>query len=674
MKRKLFLYVCFFLTQLYVVAQQSDAVAITINGTPVYKSELEKAYHKGIRDKEQEKKETVGEFVQSYIDYRLNIEEAKAQQLNTTPDYEREYYSYKVQLGNVYLKDTVILNSLIEKYYRRMLEDIDVNHVLIPFDKKEILPADTLALYNKAIGIRRQLVNNGFSGDGFVDNSVNPSIVMDITSINGHLGWITAFMLPLVLEDVAYHLPLGEVSMPIRTQKGYHLLQVVDKRPAVGAMNVDQVLFYFPNVPPAQHQIDSVGALVHRVSDGMSSDADFQALCDQFSLAYKTGDRGCSFGIVKLDTRVSPSFITAAFDLKNDGDISPPVMSDFGFHILRRQHILPVPSLSEAKNWMPETIKGSDRGKYHINEVCEYFKKEYNYSLNNDAFEKLVKLANLQNIEDKEFISAASEIDENLFVIDDKASYTVKDFLAFIEAEIALRTEEPDQLPSIRIIDNVTYNLSTDKLYDFLAMYSYSKLYAYAGSVLENRNPVFAQQLREYSEGILYFNVKNNNVWQKAQTDEKGLAKYFNKNKSKYKLEQPEFKGLVLHCRNEEVMKQAEEIYNASNGDVNNAFVKIRSELNAKATDVLIEKGTWEKGENANVDNKIFGENRTLESRRNFPYVAVVGKMISAPEDYTDVKAKVEADYQAQLELQWTKQLRKKYKVNINKSVINTIQ
>ena len=100
---------------------------------------------------------------------------------------------------------------------------------------------------------------------------------------------------------------------------------------------------------------------------------------------------------------------------------------------------------------------------------------------------------------------------------------------------------------------------------------------------------------------------------------------------------------------------------------------KIRETLNKDSLRVLMEPGIWIEGENQYVDNKLF-EGKEAKAKMGYPYFIVLGDFISKPIDYNDVRYAVESDYQDQLEQQWKTYLRKKYKVEINNSVLNTIK
>ncbi len=676
MSKSFLLFTVLFFAKLSVSAQSGDPVALTINGNPVYKSEIESAYSKYDGNQEGEKKQSFDDFLRSYIDFRLNVEEAKAQQLDTTATYKREYYSYKAELGRSYLRDTVVEEGLLKKYYQRMLQDVKVNHVLIPYAQKEkVLPSDTLALYNEALSLRQKLSTSGFKGEGFINNELNPSLVLDLASVDGQLGWVTAAMLPLQIEDAIYSLSEGEVSSPIRTQRGYHLVQVMGKRPAIGAVRIDQVLFNFPTIPPTSAAIDSVGALVYKIYDDMKDVSDYQILCDRYAEAYRTGEKKCDFGIVKLDSQNSPSFINAALNLRNVGDVSEPVMTDYGYHILRLTAKLPIPEYTQMKTALKALVFSGDRGIDYQSRIKQNLESQFGIEIKSGSLSDLQNIAAKIDIDDPEYLLLVPNKERILFVIGGRDSYTINDFLSFVKLKAASVKDDPNELPVTMKQDEIYFNLSTDKLNSYLTIFSINKLYDYAEETLEERYPEFAALMKVYSEGILLFDVKNLNVWNKAKTDEAGLANYFEKNKAKYKWDKPRYKGVVFYCNNESVKHDAEAMY-VQNGQNEAALSLVRSAFSLNEKRIIIESQIWNEGDNVYVDNKAFGQNKaiTTPSDHRFPYVAVIGRFIPQPEDFRDVRAAVEEDYQKELDIQWNSFLRNKYKVEQNKPVLKSIK
>ena len=179
--------------------------------------------------------------------------------------------------------------------------------------------------------------------------------------------------------------------------------------------------------------------------------------------------------------------------------------------------------------------------------------------------------------------------------------------------------------------------------------------------------------IREYYEGLLLYEISNRLVWDKAAKDEAGLAQYFKQNKKKYAWDEPRFKGIAYHVKEQADVKGvqncvkklkfdqwAEALRKTFNGD---SIIRIR-----------VEKGIFKKGDNALVDSAVFKKDTTVTKLKDYPIDAVYGKVLKkGPEDYTDVRGLVVADYQDQLEREWVADLRRKYTFTVNDDVLKTV-
>lgn len=179
--------------------------------------------------------------------------------------------------------------------------------------------------------------------------------------------------------------------------------------------------------------------------------------------------------------------------------------------------------------------------------------------------------------------------------------------------------------------------------------------------------------IREYHDGLMLYEISNRNVWDKAAKDEAGLAAYFKKNKKKYAWSEPRFKGMAYHVKN---AADVEAVKNCVKGLAFDKWAdKLRTTFNNDTViRIRVEKGIFKKGDNALVDKMEFGVDTIVKPLKDYPIDAVYGKILKkGPEDYTDVKGLVTADYQDLLEKRWVAELRKKYPVVVNEEVLETV-
>ena len=179
--------------------------------------------------------------------------------------------------------------------------------------------------------------------------------------------------------------------------------------------------------------------------------------------------------------------------------------------------------------------------------------------------------------------------------------------------------------------------------------------------------------IREYHDGLLLYEISNRLVWDKASKDEKGQAAFFAKNKKRFKWNEPRFKGIAYHVKD---AADVEAVKKSIKGKAFSEWADIlRNTFNKDSViRIRVEKGIFKKGDNAVVDKMVFKKDTTVKALKDYPINATFGKVLKkAPEDYTDVKSQVIADYQDMLEKEWVAALRKKYPVVVNKDVLETV-
>lgn len=670
MIKKLFLIFNTLLSALCLFAQQGDPVVFSINGNPVYKYEVEYARKKN--ESNLQNKEPISDFIQSYIEFRMNVEEAKSEQLDTTANYLRQLASYRKKMAEPYLQDTVSGKEYVKKIYDRLLENVEINHLLLPFDKDVVFPVDTVLIYKKALDARNEILKNGFSTDVLKMAEATPNRHQGIEGKNGYLGWIAPFMLSAQLENIVYTMGIGEISMPVRTLKGYHIVQVLSKRSAIGSAEIEQVMFRFNQIPATQYQIDSVRKVAQKEYNSLQSGTDFDFLCKAFSDAYKTGEKGCYFGMVGVESNLSPEFISAVFALEKTGDISKPVKTDYGFHIVRLLRKIPVPDFDILKNQIIEKLQSASRIHAYNKEKKQRLMQAMGVKLNEEVYAKLNEIAINVSPRDSSFLNYITNEEESLVDISGRRNVPVKEFGRYISYRQKSLLKDSDELEMMTVEDASPYSLSTDILKEYLDNFLAILAADYQDDILEEIYPDFNMLMSEFSGGLLSLELKNKYIWDRAKTDDTGLANYFSRNKSKYKLDQPRYKGVVIYAKNEKSLKEATAL--AKKAKTLDALIhQMRNTVNKDSVLVRIEPGLWIKGENKYVDHEIYGEKEPAPFD-GFPFFQISGKFIKKPEEYKDVRAEVEFDYQNQLEKEWSTYLKNKYKVDINESVLNTIE
>ena len=179
--------------------------------------------------------------------------------------------------------------------------------------------------------------------------------------------------------------------------------------------------------------------------------------------------------------------------------------------------------------------------------------------------------------------------------------------------------------------------------------------------------------IQEYHDGLLLYEISNRLVWDKAAKDEAGLAQYFKKHKKNYKWDEPRYKGMAYHVKQQADVKAvadcvkglpfdqwAEKLRTTFNGD---SIIRIR-----------VEKGIFKEGDNALIDSIVFKKDTIVKHLKDYPIDAVYGKVLkNGPEEYSDVRGLVVADLLEELEKAGVADLRRRYTWTVDDAVLKTV-
>ena len=190
---------------------------------------------------------------------------------------------------------------------------------------------------------------------------------------------------------------------------------------------------------------------------------------------------------------------------------------------------------------------------------------------------------------------------------------------------------------------------------------------------LDAKYPEFGFLMKEFYEGSLLYEISTREVWNKAAEDTEGLEKYFKKNKKSYNYDEPVYRGLVVHCVSDDVLKKVQKLVKKQ---PQKEWVKvIREAFNSDSLlQVKMVRGPFKATQNMYADYYAFEQGERPDTVPGFPVTGVVGKLQKkGPDSYEDVRGPVTADYQNHLEQLWVKELRKRYAVTLYPEALETV-
>ena len=638
-------------------------VLMTIGDQKVTVKEFTDVYTKNNLKSDVIEKKSVDEYLDLFVNFRMKVMEAYAMGLDTNARFKKELEGYRKQLAKPYFTNDEISEELVEEAYQRKLKDIRASHILINCDK-HALPADTLKAYNKVMDIRKKALKGEDFGDLAVAYSEDPS-ARDIKATantparkgnRGDLGYFTVFDMVYPFESGAYNTPEGEVSMPIRSDFGYHLIKVVSVTDALGSIQAAHIFLQVAadasesDVQAAKEKADNIYAEL-MAQDGKNWNDAVSRYSDDRGSVSRQGSL-MPFTV----NRIVPEFIEAIKQMK-PGEISKPVRTNYGFHIIKLNSTTGVGSFEKERQGIAERVEKDMRSKKSEEVVLQQIKKEYGFKTNEKNLNTFMTSVD-STILKGPFVPAKDvKLNGTLFTIG-KKTLTIGDFVDYIKAKQT----------------TVRYGIPTlVYAYQLYESFQSQEILAYADEHLEERYPEFKSLVQEYNDGILLFDLMDKEVWNKAVEDTAGLQEYYNRNANKYMWED-RVKACVITVNKPESLPKVKE-YLAEGVP----FDSLRKVLVRDTVGhVVVRNAFYQHGDNHFVDDTEWKAGTMKEFPSTVDNSTVIVNIIEVrqPETKTlrEAKGLVTSDYQVELEEKWMEKLHKKYPVKIDQKVLDKVR
>jgi peptidyl-prolyl cis-trans isomerase SurA len=630
-------------------AQKNDDVLFTIGGAPVTVGEFRYIYEKNnANDKGLYNDKSVREYLNLYTNFKLKVREAHDEGLDTLPKFLAEYNKYRGQLAQPYLTDRQVTDKLLDEAYERMKWELRASHILITV-APDASPKDTMEAYKQAMHIRDTILKGADFEKVARKYSKDPSVANN----GGDLGYFTVFQMIYPFESAAYELgDTGKISMPVRTQFGYHIIKITAKRPYRGEIQVRHILISSMATDPAEKQaiakskIDSIYNLLKK-------GASFSDLAKQYSDHVQSKNSGGELPRFSSFTQPFPeAFKDQAFALKHDGDFSMPFRSEIGWHVIQRENLKGLQSRKDLEEFLKQKVSRDSRSDKSREAALNHFKKDLQFKEKGNAVSKFYSLADTSLLHGHWKMNSKVSADRQMFKFDDKV-YTQKDFANYL-----LKVQAPDRFSDLKFA-----------IRQYLTTFENQEVYNYVDINLEKTHPDFKNVSNEYKEGILLFDITDKKVWGKAMSDTVGLKKFFEENRDKYRFKE-RAQAAIFDLRDaKDVPTFKKELMNKSSDALANEYIK-RDPLSLN-----YKEGTFERGENKILDTVKWVTGIQDAGIINGRYYIVKINKIIPPErkQLSEVKGTVIADYQDYLEKQWIASLKQKYPVVVNEAVVSSL-
>jgi len=633
-----------------LLAQESP-VLLTVGNDPVTSDEFERIYKKN-NNEASLNRQTPEEYLELFINFKLKVKEAEALGMDTTTKFIDELEGYRAQLAKPYMTDEETKEEMMKEAYERAQLDIRASHILIKLPGNPT-PEDTLAAYEKTLEIRERILN----GEDFETVARATSDDASVQRNGGNLGYFTVFSMIYSFETVAYTTPIGEMSMPFKTNYGYHILKVLDKRPARGQVKVAHIFVRTPEtMDDAQKEMAYEKAQM--VYDSIQSGVDFKQLARNHSEDPGSAANGGEIPFFGTG-RMIPEFEDVAFGLEKADETSKPFKSFYGWHIVKLLDKKGIGTYDEMEPTLQEQINRGARGATRTERYITKLKEEYGYSENMESLEPIYAAVDSSLLYGMWQAGELKYLSTELLKIGDKQVAT-GEFVDYIES-----TQNRGKSRDPRFYVDVLYK-----------EFSNNVVMKYEEDNLPEKYPEFKYIYQEYHDGILLFDIMDQQVWSKAVSDSLGLEAFHEAHKNDY-MWQARTEAILLTCSEETDMAGVRKAYKKIlKGKLDEADLNANYCANDTLPCISLTKLLVEEGENEMVDaqNGVSGPGPVVQGDASSSFVIIKKVRSAEPKMLDAARGQITSDYQTYLEEEWIEVLKEKYPVEVDRSLLSQIE
>lgn len=607
-----------------------------------------RAYNKNNTQPSANRDKSIREYLDLYIRSRLKVREAYDKKLDTLASIRTEIENLRLQIAENFMVEPGMTRKMVREAFLRSQKDRRIAHIFLSF--RTGMGYDTSAAYIKKVEVEKRLLK----GEDF---SVIARQLSDDTSAKtngGDLGFITVFTLPYELENLVYQTAIGKHSGFIRSSSGLHIIKVLAERNAVGKMKAQQILLA---LPPG---IDEAGKKelakkADSIYKRLLAGDNFSRMASLLSTDFMTANNGGTMPDISVG-QYDPYFEKMAFSLKKDGEISKPFLTSHGWHIVKRVSAKTVVKDSTDK------ANNSELEQKIVQDNRWRFSKEFIYKKVKDkpGFRKYpVEEEAIWNMSDsvldRKPMNKGWAVKDTtpIFAIGDSV-FDANDWINYA-ATYRYRQDGTGAKPWTQVMEE----------------FIHASLIAYYKEHLEDYSDDFRNQMTEFKEGNLFFEIMQQQIWNRSQADSTALLAIFEKNKKNYNWK-ASADAILFFCSD---LNTAKAVYDKVKADPA-SWNKV-SEIYADKLVTDSSRYEWDQIPNLNkalprkgmLTSPIVNE---TDNTASFAYILQVYSD-PMPRNYNDAKGLVIADYQAELEKKWEADLMKKYPVKVDESVLKAI-
>ncbi|WP_452229493.1 peptidylprolyl isomerase [Lacinutrix sp. MEBiC02404] len=619
---------------------QSKDVLFTVDQEPVYASEFIRVFNKNLDLVKDESQKDVDAYLKLFVNYKLKLKEAKTLGFDTMPKYKRELSNYKSQLAKNYLTDNKVTDALVKEAYERISNEVNASHILIRVDENAS-PKDTLVAYNDLLKLRDRVLQEGYK-------AVQKEVHDGKTVYAEDLGYFSGFKMVYAFENVAFNTEIGAVSLPFRTQFGYHIIHVLDKRKSRGQREIAHIMINLEK--------EDAESRIQDIYKKLQQGEDFASLAKQFSEDKSTSTKGGKLSPFSSGELRSQEFEDQAFAIEKEGTYTTPFKSDFGWHVMKLIKKIETAPFEDMKATLEAKVKRDSRSKLISTSRINKLKQRYAISNVDSDLAYFTSILNTEFYNGKWKAPLGFETEKAFVKIENK-QFTYSDFANFLIK--SQRSKSVKQLPFKDIVANA------------YATFLDESILAYQEENLEFENEDFANILGEYRDGLLLFDLMDNEIWKAAANDSVAVQAFYAANKENYFFNERVNAVVASSAKKKDIHKVSKLLKKGK------TIEEIKSTVNTKdQVHVIFTSGLMDAEHQALPEGFSFkkGVSKVCNHNGSFVVVEVNEVLPKAFKTLEEAKGKVSSDFQDAKEKNWLLELKNKYPVSINQEVLTIVK
>ncbi len=493
-----------------------EAVVATIGKEPITLDDYEKLYIKSNGNVDTAKTASMEDrerFLDLMLKYRLKLADAYQQGLDRRPELLGEIQQVKGSLASSYVTERELVSPGVRKLYDRSMEEIRASHILLTY-RQDATADDSAAVLRQAEDIIKEAKAGKDFGQLAMSFSQDPSAQQN----KGDLYYFSVGRMVPEFEDAVYALKTGEItSTPVRTRFGLHVVKVTDRKPAPGEVHASHIMIRFPSQTPSPEDTAEAYAKIVAINDSLTRGIDFAELAVRNSGDGGSSGRGGDLGWFTRGRWPQP-FDEVAIRLR-PGQVSPVVRTVYGYHIIKCYETRPPKTFSESKQDLQNLFQ-QQRFPAEYAAMLERTKREVQFVQHDSVVTAFLgAFDSTKTTRDSAWTARISPaFGHTVMFRVGGAAITVDTVISMIKSRLEW---------SSLSLNPASLRPALDKISEQL-------IFAAKSDILERQDPVFAGILREYREGILLYQVEQEQVWNKVTASDSLLRIYFAAHREKF--------------------------------------------------------------------------------------------------------------------------------------------